>query len=148
MAQSAPQFVEEGLERLEGARERIDDGLAKARKDLRTRRKRIEKQLAKNRRTLEREVDRTRRQVARQVQQLRKEIEKNGVVGQLSRWRNDAEDRLEGALESVLGTFQIATQSDVRKLDRKLSKLGKQLEALEKKRASAKASPTHEHASA
>ncbi len=109
MAQPATTFVDESRERIHSARERIDSEFKKAQKDLDARRKRLEKQ----------------------TRQLRKDIQKNGIVKQLNRWRNDAEDQLEDAVGSLLGTLQIATQSDVKKIDRRLSKISKQLKDLD-----------------
>ncbi len=131
MAQPATTFVDESRERIYSARERFDSEFKKAQKDLNGRRKRLERQLSKNRKSFEKEFAKSRKSFEKQTRQLRKDIQKNGVVKQLNRWRNDAEDQLEDVLDSVLGTLQIATQSDVKKLDRRLSKISKQLKDLD-----------------
>jgi len=131
MAQPATTFVDESRERIYSARERLDSEFKKAQKDLNGRRKRLEKQLSKNRKSFEKEFAKSRKSFEKQTRQLRKDIQKNGIVKQLNRWRNDAEDQLEDVLESLLGTLQIATQSDVKKLDRRLSKISKQLKDLD-----------------
>ncbi|MBW2270270.1 MAG: hypothetical protein JRH16_17030 [Deltaproteobacteria bacterium] len=120
MAQPATSFVDESRERIHSARERIDSEFKKAQKDLEGRRKRLEKQLSKNRKGFE-----------KQTKQLRKDLEKNSIVKQLNRWRNDAEDQFEDVLGSLLGSLQIATQSDVKKIDRRLSKISRQLKELD-----------------
>ncbi len=131
MAQPATTFVDESRERIYSARERLDSEFKKAQKDLNGRRKRLEKQLSKNRKSFEKEFAKSRKSFEKQTRQLRKDSQKNGIVKQLNRWRNDAEDQLEDVLESLLGTLQIATQSDVKKLDRRLSKISKQLKDLD-----------------
>ncbi len=131
MAQPATTFVDESRDRIHSARERLDSEFKKAQKDLNVRRKRLEKQLSKNRKSFEKEFSKSRKSFEKQTRQLRKDIQKNGIVKQLNRWRNDAEDQLEDVLDSVLGTLQIATQSDVKKLDRRLSKISKQLKDLD-----------------
>ena len=136
MAQSATTFVDESRERIHSARERIDSEFKKAQKDLDARRKRLEKQLTKNRKSFEKEFAKNRKSFEKQAKKLRSEIEKNGLVKQLTRWRNDAEGQFEDAFGSLLGTLQIATQSDVKKIDRRLSKISKQLKELETKKTS------------
>ncbi len=140
MAQNAPTLMDEGRERIEAARERIDSEFDKARKDLNRRRKRLEKQLNKNRKSFEKEFAKNRKSFEKQAKQLRKDFEKNSVVKQLNRWRNDAEEQLETAAERLLGSLQIATRGDVKKLDRKLAKLSKQLRELEGKKTTRKRS--------
>lgn len=138
MAQTAPTFMDEGRERIQTARDRLDNEFEKARKDLNSRRKQLEKQLNKNRKAFDKEFAKNRKSFEKQAKQLRKDFEKNGVVKQLNRWRNDAEEQIETAAERLLGSLQIATSGDVKKLDRKLSKLSRQLKDLEGKKTSRK----------
>ena len=139
MAQTAPTFMDEGRERIQSARDRLDNEFEKARKDLNSRRKRLEKQLNKNRKAFEKEFAKNRKSFEKQTTKLRKELEKNSVVKQLNRWRNDAEGQFEDLFGNVLGSLQIATQDDVKKIDRRLAKLSKQLRELEAKKGRASA---------
>jgi hypothetical protein len=140
MAQPATSFVGEGRERIQTARERLDTEFKKAQKDLNGRRKRLEKQLTKNRKSFEKEFAKNRKSFEKQTKQLRKDIQKNGLVKQLTRWRNDAEDQFEDLFSGLLGTLQIATQADVKKIDRRLAKISKQLKELDaSKKSSASA---------
>ena len=136
------EFVEEGRERIHAARSRIDAEVSRARRELGARRRRLERTLEKNRRNLE-------KQARRQVKDIQEELLGNPVVQRLEELSEQATRRLEGAIGSLLGALQIASRSDVRKLDRKLSKLGKRLEEIERARGANGRhphSPPHSHA--
>jgi len=121
------EFVEEGRERIHAARSRIDAEVTRARRELQARRRRIERTLEKNRRNLE-------KQARRQVKGIQEELRGNPVVQRLEELSQQAARRFEDAVGTVLGALQIASRSELRKLDRKLSKLGKRLEEIERAR--------------
>jgi hypothetical protein len=118
------EFVEEGRERINAARSRIDAEVSRARRELSARRKRIERTLDKNRKNIE-------KQARRQVKGIQEELRGNPLVQRLEELSEQAVRQLEGAVGTVLGALQIASRSELRKLDRKLSKLGKRLEEIE-----------------
>jgi uncharacterized coiled-coil protein SlyX len=136
MAQQATSFVDEAGERITAARERVDSEISRIQKDLATRRKKIEKQLNSSRKSLE-------KQTRKQVKQIEKDLRKSDVVKTLEGWRGQVEDLIEETLEGVLGALQVASKSDVKKIDRKLSKLTKRLKDIERARQTngAEASP-------
>jgi polyhydroxyalkanoate synthesis regulator phasin len=136
MAQPATTFVDESRERIQTARERLDSEFKKAQKDVKARRKNLEKQFAKNRKSFDKGFAKNRKSFEKQATQLRKDIERNSIVKQMNRWRNDAEEQFEDVFGNVLSALQIATQSDVKKLDRRVAKLTKQLKDLEGSKAS------------
>jgi hypothetical protein len=118
------EFVEEGRERISAARHRIDAEVGRARRELSARRRRIERTIEKNRQKLE-------KQARRQVKGIQEELRGNPVVQRLEELSEQAVRRLEGAVGTVLGALQIASRSELRRLDRKLAKLGKRLEEIE-----------------
>ena len=73
---------------------------------------------------------------------LEKDLQKNEYVKRARKFRKDANKRFESSVDDLLGTFQIATASDVKKLDRKLSQISKKLKEIEAARASQPAAPT------
>ena len=99
--------------------------LGKVRKQLRARTREIEKRFEKGRRQIG-----TRGR--RQVESLLAEVRKNPVVQRAQTLRKDAERRLETGVENVLSVLQIASKSDVEKIDRKIRTLSKKLAELEK----------------
>jgi len=127
MAEQATSFVDEAGERITAARERVDSEVSRIQKDLATRRKKIEKQLASSRKSFE-------KQTRKQVKQIEKDIRKSEVVKTLESWRGQAESLLEETFEGVLGALQVASKSDVKKIDRKLTKLTKRLKDIERTR--------------
>ena len=127
MAQQATSFVDEAGERITAARERVDAEITRIQKDLSTRRKKIEKQLNTSRKNIE-------KQTRKQVRQLEKDLRKSEVVKTLESWRGQVENLLEETLEGVLGALQVASKSDVQKIDRKLTKLNKRLKDIERAR--------------
>lgn len=127
MPEQATSFVQESKERFNSARERIDGEVERIQKELRTRSERIERQISRRRKSFE-------KQTRKQVKQIEKELQKSEVVKTLQGWRSQAESLLEDTFESVLGSFQIASKSDVKKIDRKLTKLTKRLKDMERVR--------------
>lgn len=135
MAEQATSFVEEGRERLHAARERIDDEIQRVQKEFQTRARRIERQLETGRKNIE-------KQTRKQVRQIEKDLRKSPVVKQLDSWRSQAAQLVEETFESVLGALQVASKSDVKKIDRKLTKLNKRLKEIERTRQTNGSAPT------
>jgi cell fate (sporulation/competence/biofilm development) regulator YmcA (YheA/YmcA/DUF963 family) len=138
MAQQATSFVQEGVDRLHAARERIDEELQRVQRELQARRKRLERRIDSGRKSFE-------RQTRKQVQQLRDEVSRSPLVKRFEELRAETTRVVEGALEGLLGAFQIASKADVDKIDRKLSKINKKLKDLERTRST---NGQHPHAQA
>ena len=129
MAEQATSFVDEGRERLHAARERIDEEVQRVQKELQTRAKKIERQFETGRKNFE-------KQTRKQVRQIEKDIRKSPIVKQLDRLRGRAGQVVEETLDGVFGVLQVASKSDVKKIDRKLTKLTKRLKDIERARQS------------
>ena len=124
MAQTQVSFFQDGVERVRETVGSIESELARVQKstlkDLRSRRRRLERQWTSSRKDLEK---RTRR--------LRRDLEKNATVKQaleLPRW---AVHQLEQGVDGVLGVLQIASKSDLERIDRKLTQLGRKLREID-----------------
>ena len=128
MPEQATSFVQESRERLNSARERIDSEVERIQRELRTRSERIEQQFNRRRKSFE-------RQTRKQVKQLERDLRKNPLVKRFDRFQADATRQIESALASVLGALQIASASDVRQIDRKVTRLNRRLKDLERERA-------------
>jgi hypothetical protein len=138
MAEQATSFVQEGVDRLHAARERIDEELQRVQRELQARRKRLERRIDSGRKNIE-------RQTRKQVQQLRSEVSRSPLVKRFEELRVETTRAVEGVLGDLLGAFQIASKADVDKIDRKLSKISKKLKELERARGSNGQQP-HSHA--
>lgn len=105
----------------------------------------LQKQLRSQGRTLEKRIEKGRREIAsrgrrietrgrKQVKSLLSDVRKTDAYKRARSLRKDAEKRLESGVESVLATLQIASKSDLQRIDRKLRKLNKKLDEIEKAR--------------
>ena len=129
MAEQATGFVQEGVDRFNEARERIDDEIHRLQKDLRARRRKLERQFTSGRKNFE-------KRSRKHVRQLRTELRKNMLVQRAENLRAKAERRIEDTLESVLSTLGIASKQDLQRIDRKITKLNKKLREVELARKS------------
>jgi len=128
MAEQATSIVQESRERLHEVRERLDEEIQRVQKELQSRRKRIERQLVSGRRTLE-------KQTRKQVRQIQNDLTNNTLVRRIDELRVETARQIEDAIEGFLSVLQIASKNDVRKIDRKLTKLNKRLKDMERARS-------------
>ena len=127
MAQQQAGLVQEGRERFNSAFERIDEELQRVQKQLQKRRKTFEKQLEGQRRDIEK---RTRKQVRR----FQTEWRKHPVGRRIEKLRGRATAQIESGVDGVLGLFQIASKSDLDRVDRKIGQLTRKLKEMERTR--------------
>jgi hypothetical protein len=113
-------IVEESIDRVQEAFRNVEDEIEKFQKRFAKRRKRVEKD-------------------ARQrIKKLRADFSRNSLVKRAESFQKDATKQVEQGIESMLASLQIASQSDVKKLDRKLGQISRKLNALEKAQSEAK----------
>ena len=122
-------IVEEGVERFREDFGSLDHEFQRVQKRIQVRRKSIEKQLRSSRRDFE-------RQTRKQVKKLRTEARKNPIVKRARGLQGDATKNFEKGFGRVLGAFQIATRSDIDRIDRKLNQLTRKLKDIERARRS------------
>ena len=106
-------FIEDGIDRVQSAWTSVEDEFEKLQKNLEKRRKRFEKEREK------------------QVKWLRK----TPIAKRVESIREDATRQIESNFESILGLLPVASQSSVKRLERKVSQLSRKLSALEKAQA-------------
>jgi len=109
-------LVQEGAERVGDAYRSFDEGFQRLQKDLRNRRKTFERQIKTSRKDIEK---RTRKQV--------NELRKNPVVKRAISVRDDASKRFESQIGDVLGFLNIATRTDIERIERKLGQITRKL---------------------
>ena len=76
------------------------------------------------------------------MNQLRSEVRRSGWLKQAQARQKNAEKRFRSGVDAFLGTFQIASKSDLERIDRKLGQLGRKLKEFERVRKSNGAAPT------
>jgi uncharacterized phage infection (PIP) family protein YhgE len=139
-------FVEDGIDRIqsafqsvEGEFEKIQHRVGDGRKDFEKRLRSGRKDLQKSTKKLQKRVETRRRdfekQTEKRVKSWQKELRRYAIVRRAEGLAEDATKRIENGMDSLLSNLQIATSSDVKKIDRKLSQINRKLKALEDERS-------------
>jgi hypothetical protein len=105
----------------------FDDEFQRVQRELNARRKALEKEFTTRRKTVEK---RTRKELKR----IQSELKKNPIVKRADAVRKDVTKRVETRVDSLLGLMQVASRSDVQRIDRKLTTLNRRLKAIEEQR--------------
>jgi polyhydroxyalkanoate synthesis regulator phasin len=113
----------------------LDDEFQRVQKELKERRKSLEKEFASKRKTVEK---RTRKELKR----FQLELKKNPVVQRAEAVRKDVTKEVETRVDSLLGLMQVASRSDVQRLNKKLTTLTRRLKAIEDSRKTNGSSPS------
>ena len=107
-------FVAESIDRIQNAVESAQSELDKFQKDVEKRRKKFEKRAQK------------------EMKRLRKDFRASPPIKRAAEFQKDFATQIESGFDSVLGNLQIASRRDVAKIDKKLSKISRKLNALDK----------------
>jgi hypothetical protein len=113
----------------------FDDEFQRVQKELGARRKSIEKEFASKRKTVEK---RTRKELKR----IQSELKKNPIVKRADAVRKDVTKQVETRVDSLLGLMQVASRSDVQRINKKLTTLNRRLKAIENLRKTNGSSPS------
>jgi hypothetical protein len=138
-------IVEDGIDRLQSAFQSVEDEFEKVQKRVDRGRKGFEKRVRSGRKDFEKNTQKfqkrveTRRkdwekQTEKRVKRVQDELRKYSLFQQLEEIADDASKRLEEGMDSLLSGLQIATRSDIQKLDKKLNTISRKLKTLEKER--------------
>ncbi len=113
----------------------LDDEFQRVQKELNARRKSLEKEFASKRKTVEK---RTRKELKR----IQSELKKNPIVKRAEAVRKDVTKEVETRVDSLLGLMQVASKSDVQRINKKLTTLTRRLKAIEDSRKTNGSSPS------
>jgi len=105
----------------------FDDEFQRVQKELSARRKSLEKEFASKRKTVQK---RTRKELKR----IQSELKKNPIVKRADAARKDVTKQVEIRMDSLLGLMQVASRSDVQRINKKLTTLNRRLKAIEDSR--------------
>jgi hypothetical protein len=131
-----PETLSEAREsRINEAVQFIDDEFQRVQKELSARRKSLEKEFASKRQTVEK---RTRKELKR----IQSELKKNPIVKRADAVRKDVTKQVETRVDSLLGLMQVASRSDVQRINKKLTTLTRRLKAIEDSRKTNGSSPS------
>ena len=113
----------------------FDDEFQRVQKELSARRKSLERDFAAKRKTVEK---RTRKELKR----IQSELKKNPIVKRADAARKDVTKRVETRVDALLGLMQVASRSDVQRINKKLTTLNRRLKAIEDRRKTNGSSPS------
>jgi hypothetical protein len=134
-------IFQDGVERVREAYGSLGENIERVQRELRTRRKKIEKRIetgrkdlerrfASQRKGLEKRFEAQRKQIEKRTQKLRTEIEKTPALKRLETLRKDATRQFEQGTTALLNRLQIASKSDLDRIDRKISVINKQMKEM------------------
>ena len=124
-------LVQEGADRVSDAYRSFDEGFQRLQKDLRNRRKTVEKQINSGRKNLERQINAGRKDFEKRTRKQVSELRKNPVVKRAISARDDATKQIESQVSTVLGFFNIASRTNVERIERKLGQVTRKLKQVE-----------------
>jgi hypothetical protein len=130
-------IVQEGVDRVRAAFGSLEDEFGRVQRRMRARRRDLEKQLKHGRKGLE-----------KRTRKLRSEVLASPAVKRLEALRKDVQQQLVDGADNLLRVLQIASRSDVERIDRKLSQLSRKLREIEESRESRARSHVAESVSA
>ena len=113
----------------------VDDEFQRVQKELNTRRKSLEQEFATRRKTVEK---RTRKELKR----IQSELKKNPIVKRADSVRKDVSKQVETRVDAVLRLMQVASRSDVQRINKKLTTLNRRLKAIEDSRKTNGSAPS------
>jgi len=121
MAQTQTSLVEQSVDRVQDALRNLDKEF-----------QRFQKQVKTRRRTLEKRIETQRKSIEKQARKQIKAVRGSDVVKRAETLSSDLAEQLESGVETMLGALQIASKSDLERIDRKLNRLSRKLKELEK----------------
>ncbi len=113
----------------------FDDEFQRIQKELSTRRKSLEKEFVSKRKTVEK---RTRKELKR----IQSELKKNPIVKRADAVRKDVTKQVETRVDTLLERMQIASRSDMQRINKKLTTLNRRLKAIEDSRKTNGSTPS------
>lgn len=120
MVEQAQSLVDEGVDRVQEALKSADKEFQKVQRRVKT-----------QRRTIERRLESQRRNIEKAAQKQIKALRKSDWVKRAESFGSEVQEQLETGIESLLSAFQIASKSDIQRVDRKLARISKRLKELE-----------------
>jgi polyhydroxyalkanoate synthesis regulator phasin len=121
--------------RIDEAVQFFDDEFQRIQKELSARRKSLEREFTSKRKTVEK---RTRKELKR----IQSELKKNPIVKRADAVRKDVTKQVETRVDTLLARIQIASRSDVQRINKKLTALNRRLKAIENSRKTNGSSPS------
>lgn len=107
-------FVSDSIDRIQSAVQSAQSEIDKFQKDVEKRRKKFEKRAQK------------------EMKRIQKDFQNSPPVKRATALQKDVSAQIEAGLDTMLGNLQIASRRDVAKIDKKLNKINRKLNDLDK----------------
>lgn len=136
-------ILDEGIDRIQEAVESVSEEIQSLQKRFTKQRSSFEKDARKRFKKFQTEIRKNDlvKRAEKFQKSVEKDIRKSDTFKNAQKFQKDANQRVENSVDGVLSALQIASSSDVKKLDRKLSQINRKLKELEKARAIQPAKP-------
>ena len=121
--------------RIDEAVQFFDDEFQRIQKELSARRKSLEQEFTSKRKTVEK---RTRKELKR----IQSELKKNPIVKRADAVRKDVTKQVETRVDTLLARMQIASRSDMQRINKKFTALNRRLKAIEDSRKTNGSAPS------
>ncbi len=121
--------------RIDEAVQFFDDEFQRIQKELSARRKSLEREFTSKRKTVEK---RTRKELKR----IQSELKKNPIVKRADAVRKDVTKQVETRVDTLLARMQIASRSDMQRINKTLTALNRRLKAIEDSRKTNGSTPS------
>lgn len=118
-------LLEDGFDRIQTAFKSVEDEVQKVQKRFETESNKLSKSANKRIKSFRKEM--LKYPAVKRAESFRQDLNK-----ELQSRAKDLEKQVEGGIETVLGGLQIASQSEIDKLDKKLGRINRRLKALDK----------------
>jgi len=120
-------LVDQGVDRVQDALKSADKEFQRIQRRVKTQRRTLERRIETQRKSFEKQA----RSFEKQAQKQIKEIRKNGLVRRVETLGKDVQSQIESGVESFLSVLQIASKSDLERVDRKLNRISRKLKDLD-----------------
>ena len=134
-------FVQEGFDRFNDAYRSVDEGVQRLQKEFKSRRKDAEKRIAAQRKSIEKQVTSSRKDFEKRTRKQVNSLKKNDAVKRAFALRDDANQKIESRMDDLLGLLNIASRSELKRLDKKIGQINRKLRGLESPQRSNGAAP-------
>ena len=130
-------IIEDGFDRIQEAVESVNEEIQSMQKRFTKQRSSFEKDARKRVQKLRRELRKSDfvKRAEKFQKNVEKDVRKSDAFKNAQKFQRSANQRIENTVDGVLGALQIASRSDVKKLDRKLGQINRKLKELEQTRA-------------
>lgn len=127
----AQSLVDQGVDRVQDVLKNADKEFQKIQRQVKSQRRTIERRIETRRKNLEKTAQKQFKSFEKTAQKQIDTIRQNDLVKRIESFGSDVQEQVEAGVEQFLSVLQIASKSDIQRVDRKLNRISKKLKELE-----------------